>query len=270
MNKSVFFIAAILAATCFVGCSSEAGNSTQQYVCPPCNSDCDKLLFKAAGKCPHCGMALELQDKNQKDTLKNVAIFVFDGVEVLDFGGPGEVFASAGGFRVFTVAASKNPIICQGFIKIQPEYDLHDCPPPDIIVIPGGNMSAPLENSKVIEWVKTNAPHAEVVLSVCTGAFVLEKAGLLEGKKATTFHSAIEELRKVATKTEVVDHVRWVDNGKIITTAGVSAGIDGSLRVVERLIGREKALSTARYMEYDKWNPDEGLIVNPKVLELKH
>ncbi|MBK6995236.1 MAG: DJ-1/PfpI family protein [Saprospiraceae bacterium] len=214
-------------------------------------------------------MTLALLEKAQKDTLKNVAIFVFDGVEVLDFAGPSEVFASAGGFRVFTVAANKNPIVCQGFIKIQPEYDLDDCPQSDIIIIPGGNMSAPLGNPKVIQWVKTNEPHAEVILSVCTGAFVLEKAGLLEGKKATTFHNAIEELRKTATNTEVLDHVRWVDNGKIVTTAGVSAGIDGSLRVVERLMGREKAHSTVRYMEYDKWNPDEGLIVTPKDIEIK-
>jgi len=269
MHKTIFFVVAIWVPLSFTGCSSEAPKIVQQYICPPCGSECDKLFFKAAGKCPHCGMTLTLLDKAQKDSLKNVAIFIFDGVEVLDFAGPSEVFASAGGFRVFTVAVNKNPIVCQGFIKILPEYDLNDCPSPDIIVIPGGNMSGPLGNPKVIHWIKTNEPHAEVVLSVCTGAFVLEKAGLLEGKKATTFHNAIEELRKIATQTEVLDHVRWVDNGKIITTAGVSAGIDGSLRVVERLMGREKARSTARYMEYDKWNPDEGLIVPPKAEELK-
>ena len=93
---------------------------------------------------------------------------------------------------------------------------------------------------------------------------------MLDGKKATTFHNAIADLRKKAAKTEVLEGVRWVDNGKIITTAGVSAGIDGSLRVVERLLGRDKALATARYMEYDKWNPDEGLIVDPKERKVKN
>jgi len=269
MNKRIFTISSIWMAIFFACCSSDPGNSVQQFVCPPCSSECDKLLFKAAGKCPHCGMTLILQDTTQNDTLINVAILIFDGVEVLDFGGPSEVFASTDGFRVFTVAANNNAIDCQGFIKIQPGFDLENCPRPDIIVIPGGNMSAPLGDPKVIEWVKTTETHAEVVLSVCTGAFVLEKAGLLKDKKATTFHDAIEELRKIATQTEVLDHVRWVDNGKIITTAGVSAGIDGALRVVERYKGREKALLTVRYMEYDKWNPDEGLIVAPKEAKLK-
>ena len=131
-------------------------------------------------------------------------------------------------------------------------------------------MTAPLEDSKIIRWVQSSEPDLEVALSVCTGAFILEKAGLLDGKKATTFHNAIADLRKKAAKTEVLEGVRWVDNGKIITTAGVSAGIDGSLRVVERLLGRDKALATARYMEYDKWNPDEGLIVDPKERKVKN
>ena len=207
-------------------------------------------------------MALIQQETTVQDARKNVAILVFDGVEILDWGGPAEVFAAAGDYHVYTVAASKTPIMCQGFIKIQPEYSIEDCPKPDIIVLPGGNMMAPLEDPKIIEWVKSNEPHLETLLSVCTGAFILDKAGLLEGKKATTFHNAIEELRKMATKTEVLEGVRWVDNGKIITTAGVSAGIDGSLRVIDRSLGREKALATVKYMEYDHWNPDQGVVVD--------
>ena len=109
----------------------------------------------------------------------------------------------------------------------------------------------------------------ETLLSVCTGAFILDKAGLLEGKKVTTFHNAIEELRKMATQSEVLENVRWVDNGKIITTAGISAGIDGSLRVIDRSLGREKALATVKYMEYDKWNPDQGMIVDPTAPVIK-
>ncbi len=213
-------------------------------------------------------MALIQQDSAIRADKKKVAIFLFEGVEVLDFSGPAEVFASSEAYHVFTVAATKNPIMSQGFIKIQPEYSIDDCPQPDIIVLPGGNMMAPLDDLKVIDWVRRNEPHLEVALSVCTGAFILEKAGLLKGKKATTFHSAIADLRRVATETEVLDSVRWVDNGKIITTAGVSAGIDGSLRVIDRSLGREKAQSVARYMEYDKWKPDEGLIVTPS--EVKH
>ena len=150
-------------------------------------------------------------------------------------------------------------------MKIQPEFSIADCPQPDIIVLPGGSVTASLNDPNIINWIKSSAPQAEVVLSVCTGAFILEKAGLLEGKKATTFHNAIGDLRKIATKTKVLEHVRWVDNGKIVTTAGVSAGIDGALRIVERLMGPEKALATARYMEYDKWNPKEGLVVGAMI-----
>lgn len=101
----------------------------------------------------------------------------------------------------------------------------------------------------------------DAAMSVCTGAFILQKAGLLDGLTATTFHNAIESLREVAPKTEVLANTRWVDNGQVITTAGVSAGIDGALRVVEKLYGRETAQATAHYMEYDKWDPADGVVV---------
>jgi putative intracellular protease/amidase len=245
----------------------EKGTSTTvagKYVCTPCGSSCDKMNFEKPGKCPHCGMALILQDSTRTTGIKKVAILIFDGVEILDFGGPAEVFASAGGaYQVYTVASKKQPIISQGFIQVIPEYTLENCPKPDIIVIPGGNMMEPLEDPAIIHWVKTTAPELDVALSVCTGAFVLAKAGLLDGKKATTFHNAIEDLRGQAKNTEVLENVRWVDNGKIITTAGISAGIDGALRVIDRSLGRKQALSTVRYMEYDHWNPENGLIVHP-------
>ena len=270
MKKSVLSLGVVVLLLGLIVCTSEAGKWSGEFICPPCGSTCDKLFFDQAGKCPHCGMTLVRRDSLPTTGQKNVAILVFEGMEILDFSGPAEVFASTGEFRVFTVAATKDPIISQGFVKILPEFSIADCPKPDIIVLPGGNMTAPLEDSKIISWVQSSEPDLEVALSVCTGAFILEKAGLLDGKKATTFHNAIADLRKKAAKTEVLEGVRWVDNGKIITTAGVSAGIDGSLRVVERLLGRDKALATARYMEYDKWNPDEGLIVDPKERKVKN
>ena len=101
-------------------------------------------------------------------------------------------------------------------------------------------------------------------MSVCTGAFFLAKAGLPEGKKATTFHSVIQNLRDIAPNTEVLERVRWVDNGQVITTAGISAGIDGSLHVIDQFFGREKAVDVATYMEYDKWQPDSGIVVHKK------
>ncbi|NND33713.1 MAG: DJ-1/PfpI family protein [Saprospiraceae bacterium] len=201
----------------------------------------------------------------KKSSLKNVAIFIHDGVEVLDFSGPGEVFAAThtdlGAFNVYTVSLNTEPIISQGFIKIIPEYSISNAPKPDIIVLPGGATGPLLNNTDLIDWVKKITPDLEVALSVCTGAFILQKAGLLQGKKATTFHNAIDRLREIAPETEVLENVRWVDNGQVITTAGVSAGIDGALHTVERIFGREAAEETARYMEYDKWNPEDGLVV---------
>ena len=197
----------------------------------------------------------------------NVAIFIYDKVEILDFSGPGEVFASAqynndNAFNVYTVAVSKEPLLSQGFITVTPEYTIDNCPPPDILVLPGGNTSESRENPKLIQWIKDCAKDSKVIMSVCTGAKILSQAGLLDGKEATTFHNAIESLRQMTPKAKIHENTRFVDNGQIVTTAGVSAGIDGALHVVSRLLGEENARAVARYMEYDKWKPNEGLIVS--------
>jgi transcriptional regulator GlxA family with amidase domain len=189
---------------------------------------------------------------------KNVAIFIHEGVELLDFAGPGEVFSAAGRngeFNVYTVAASSQPALSQGFVMIKPEYTIANCPPPDIIILPGGRTDVPLGNQEVIEWIKKSSKRAEIIMSVCTGAFLLAKAGLLDGLEATTHWNSIESLKESAPRAAVRENVRFADNGHIITAAGVSAGIDASLHVVDRLLGREAATRTARYMEY-KWEPE--------------
>ena len=192
---------------------------------------------------------------------RKVAIFIHDGVELLDFAGPGEVFSnsrdsSGMGFEVYTVGKSTEPITSQRFLTVTPQYGFDDCPQPDIIVIPGGSTRRAIENTKVVEWVEKAAPQAEVVMSVCTGAFILLDARLLDGKFATTHFSAVDGLIAKATKTEVLRDARIVDNGKVVTTAGISAGIDGALYLVGRVIGTESARNTARGMQY-RWNPDE-------------
>lgn len=189
---------------------------------------------------------------------RKVAIFIHEGVELLDFSGPGEVFASTDhrqAFEVYTVAASADEIVSQGFVTIKPHYTFANCPPPDIVILPGGRTDVPLSDAAVIKWIKDSSQKAEVVLSVCTGAFLLAKAGLLDGREATTHWSAIAALRQEAPKTTVRERCRFVDNGKVITAAGVSAGIDASLHVVDKLLGRDVAEKTAHYMEY-KWQPE--------------
>lgn len=199
--------------------------------------------------------AVEAQKMTGK---RKVAIFIHNGVELLDFSGPGEVFASAShgqAFDVYTVAASPDAVLSQRFVTVKPQYTLANCPPPDIIILPGGRTEVPLGDAAVIEWIKASSQKAEVVMSVCTGAFLLAKAGLLDGREATTHWSAIESLRQEAPKTTVRENRRFVDNGKVITAAGVSAGIDASLHLVDRLLGRDVAQQTARYMEY-KWQAE--------------
>jgi len=139
-----------------------------------------------------------------------------------------------------------------------PEFSIDDAPVPDVIVIPGGNTDKLLESAKFMTWLKAAQPKAEITLTVCTGAFTVAKLGLLDGKQVTTFYGAIEGLRREAPKAMVIDGRRFVDNGTIITTAGVSAGIDGALHTVARLLGRSVADQTARYMEYH-WTPEPYL-----------
>jgi putative intracellular protease/amidase/YHS domain-containing protein len=183
---------------------------------------------------------------------RSVAILVFDGMELLDFAGPAEVFLAAG-CEVHTVAATRDPITSAGLVTMTPQYTVADCPRSDVIVIPGGR-TAVSKDKRVTDWVAKAAPEAEATLSVCTGVFVLARAGLLDGKEATTHHGAIGVLRTEFPKITVHADRRVVDNGKIVTAAGVSAGIDGALHLVDRLMGRSQATATARYMEY-RWQP---------------
>ncbi len=192
---------------------------------------------------------------------RNVGILIFDDVEVLDFSGPFEVFAvcgrqiEAGAFTVFTVGHSLDPITARNGLSVNPRATLADAPPIDLLLIPGGYGTRPLmHDATVIDWIRKRAPQAELVLSVCTGALLLAKAGLLDGLSATTHHGALDLLREVAPNTTVRDDLRVVDNGRVITSAGVAAGIDMSFHVVAKLLSPEVAQATARYIEYP-WQP---------------
>ncbi|GCE50347.1 DJ-1/PfpI family protein [Thermosporothrix hazakensis] len=190
---------------------------------------------------------------------RNVAILLFEQVELLDFTGPFDVFAVAGNnqdapFQVYTIAEEARPIITRYGVSVNPAFTLENCPAPDILVVPGGNgAQAVLENPRLLAWIREQHERVELLLSVCTGALVLAKAGLLKGLSATTHHSLIDKLRELAPETTIFPEKRYVDNGKIVLSAGVSAGIDMALYVVARLLGEEKARETARRMQYDHW-----------------
>ena len=196
---------------------------------------------------------------------RTVALLLFDEVEVLDFAGPFEVFAVTDElsghqlFRVVTVAPEQRPLRARNGLSVNPDYSLGDCPRPDILVIPGGQGTrALLKNPAVLDWIRTVNSAAEIVASVCTGALVLGRAGLLDGLRATTHHECFGLLREHAPRATVVETARFTDNGRILTAAGISAGLDLSLHLVARLHGAAVAEKTARYMEYD-WSGGQAV-----------
>lgn len=192
----------------------------------------------------------------------NVAILIFKGVQIIDYTGPYEVFGGAG-FNVYTVAEKPEPIVTAMGMTVTPKYSFSDSPAPDVLVLPGGGGYKPgqggvggqIDNAAVIKWIQDKSKEAKFVLTVCNGAFFAAKAGLLEGLEATTFYGMIDALKGVAPNTRVVSDKRYVDNGKIITTAGLSSGIDGSLYLVSKMLGKGTAQAVALNMEYN-WDPE--------------
>jgi putative intracellular protease/amidase/protein associated with RNAse G/E len=186
--------------------------------------------------------------------------------------GPTEVFASTSGFKVYTVSVDGQDILSQGLVTVKPQFSIDNAPVADIIVFPGGNSGASSKNEKVIQWAQSAIKENRSVMSVCTGAFILARAGLLDEKNITTHYASLENLQQLLPNATVLADTRFVDNDHIITTAGVSAGIDGALHLVERIKGKDVALATARYMEYDKWHPEEGKIatLNPVLKEMQN
>lgn len=191
------------------------------------------------------------------DNKTRIAFYLQDQVEILDFAGPMEVFAYAG-YEIFTVSKTKDPIKAQGIVTVLPDYSIADAPAADILAFFGGNAGLAEDDPEVIQWI-INQKEVSYHFSVCSGAFILAKAGLLTNQHATTFHSSIDRFEKKYPSTAVHRGARFVDNGKIITTAGVSAGIDGALHLVAKLNGFNAARAAAHYIEYDKWDPTLGL-----------
>jgi putative intracellular protease/amidase len=245
----------IYAITAMAILAPAASDAPKKYICPSCGCAADNRIFDKPGTCPECGMALVEQAAEKKTEQKTtVAVLLFDGAEIIDYAGPWEAFGEAG-FKVFTVAENTKPINATFGQKIIADYTFENSPRADVLLIPGGAVKKSTQNEALIKWVQKNAQASEHVMSVCTGAFILAKAGLLDGLTATTVNHAIDDLSKVSSKIKVVRDQRYVDNGKIITTAGLSSGIDGAFHVIEKIRGRGEAQSTALGMEY-RWSPD--------------
>lgn len=233
-----------------------------EYVCPPCGCGNDDKVHDKAGYCSVCGMQLVLKGSaaaqappaGPPPNRKKAAILIFDGVQIIDYTGPYEVFGQVG-MEVFTVAAKPETITTAMNMKVTPHYTLENAPAADVLLIPGGGVTRTQEDPNVIKWIQERSKQAEYVVSVCNGAYILAKTGLLDGLTATTFYGLLDGLSAVAPKVKVVRDQRYVDNGKFITTAGLSSGIDGSLYVVSKLFGKARAQMAALNMEYD-WKAD--------------
>jgi transcriptional regulator GlxA family with amidase domain len=193
---------------------------------------------------------------------KRTAILVFRDVEVLDFCGPFEVFAVArldesrrreepSPFDVFLVAETKSPVVTAGGMKVLPEYALDECPPLDILVVPGGwGTRTEMSNGRLLQWIAKRAQEVETLASVCTGALLLGKAGLLDAKRATTHWRSLDWMEELFPEAHVERQLHFVEEGTLFTSAGISAGIDMSLKIVARHFGEAVARAAARQMEY--------------------
>jgi len=212
------------------------------------------LLWLAVSNMPRQAEARSGAHDEAGRPRKNVAILIFEGVQIIDYTGPFEVFGQAG-FNTFTVAEKAGPLTTAMGMVVTPNFSIENSPRPDIIVIPGGDVDPTVANAKVIKWIRDNERNAQHVLSVCNGAFILARTGLLDGLSTTTFYGLIDELKTFAPKTKVLSDRRYVDNGKFISTAGLSSGIDGALHVVSKVRGAGRAQMVALNMEYN-WDPD--------------
>lgn len=185
-------------------------------------------------------------------------VLIFDDVEELDFVGPWEVFGMAANLRpddtVVSIAENKREIRGAKGLRVLPDHDFSDAPALDVLVVPGGQGTRrEIENQTTVDWIRTVSADCAWTTSVCTGSFLLQRAGLLEGKRATTHWTMIDTLRKMGG--DVVDDQRYVIEGDVVTAAGVSAGIDMSLWVLGQLTSPELARQVQRLMEYDPEPP---------------
>ncbi len=217
-------------------------------------------LGKAFGKIQMLFIILRGEDNMSIKKQWTVGILLFDEIEVLDFAGPFEVFSvttyedfTTRAFIVSTISETGEMIYARNGLKVQPEYSFDNAPSFDIIVVPGGPgaRETQIHNRRVIEWIANQMTNVNIMTSVCTGAFLLAKAGLLDGKTATTHWFTYDRFENEFPKVTLQRNVKFVDQGNIVTSAGVSAGINMSFHIVNRLLGKEVTSNTARGMEYE-------------------
>jgi transcriptional regulator GlxA family with amidase domain len=199
-------------------------------------------------------------ERRNVDGTTRIGIATFTGMEELDFAGPYEVltswaFAAGSGVEVVTVAEKVETLRCAHGLKLVPDIAYADVGVLDVFVLPGGDSSRQLDDERFLERMRTYSKGGTLMASVCTGAFVYAKAGLLDGKTATTHWSSVDSLASYGRNIRVDHDARYVDGGNVVTAAGVSAGIDMALHLVARLDSVDRAREVRRYMQYDPQPP---------------
>lgn len=187
----------------------------------------------------------------------NIGIYIYDGVDPLNFAGPFDAFTTAARlcngsqpFEVFLVGETGDEIEARAGLRVVPHYNLQNHPEMYVLIVPGGRYQDELPNETVIDWIATQAKKVSITASVCTGAFLLAEAGILDRKKATTHWNHCADLRDQYKRVEVVEDVRWVDENPVFTSGGISAGIDVSLYLISQLNSQELAETTAEHMAF--------------------
>jgi len=225
------------------------------YRCAPCGCAHDDHIFLAMGDCPSCNMTLiptlhGIALRTFTTETPRVGIFIFNGADVMDVTGPISVFEHAG-FNVVTFALEDTPISIGHAIELRPDYTLENLPQVDILVFPGGGMAeSDPGNKKVTTFIQKRIESTKVMFSVCSGAFFFGEAGILKGQKATTFASLIPSLKSNYKNAIVLNDVKYTDNGKVVTSSGLSSGIDAAFQVVSKFLGQGRAQDIANHMEY--------------------
>tara|TARA_R110002153_G_scaffold3739_9_gene17949 strand:+ start:20733 stop:21392 length:660 start_codon:yes stop_codon:yes gene_type:complete len=196
-----------------------------------------------------------------KNKQLNIGIYIYKNAEVLDFSGPFEVFSTANRLNdtnlhmnVFLIGETDVSIEARGGFCVIPKYHIHNHPALDLLIVVGGVHTEEIQKTHIMQWLQEQGHKVPIMASVCTGAFLLARAGVLNNCQATTHWSDIEEFKQTYPDIPIIENVRWVDNQNVITSGGISAGIDMSLHLVSKFCSQQLALSTAKQMEFQWTN----------------
>ena len=254
----IYYLLVLFSLSSLIGQNSQLQQDKITYQCPPCGCPHDGQHFEAMGTCPSCNMNLrphypniERQPSNPRVT---VGILLFNGADIMDVTGPWSVFEHAG-MDVVTMAKTTDMVQVGMTMNVNPDFAINTLPQIDVIVVPGGGLAEMGGDEEIVQWLKERATSTKTIFSVCSGAFILGEAGLLDGKEATTFASLIPALKEQFPKANVLHSIQYTDNGKVVTSAGLSSGIDAAFHVVSKYYGQGRAQDIANHMEYD-WSPN--------------